>query len=78
MADSMDLVQQREADNLARNIARATLRPVQVSAFFCEECDAPIPEARRKAVDGVTLCVGCKAFDELKAVRSAGGEREKY
>lgn len=30
----------------------------------CEECDAPIPEARRKAVPGVRLCVGCQeAYD---------------
>lgn len=26
----------------------------------CEECDAPIPEARRKAVPGVRLCVTCQ------------------
>ncbi|MDR6990996.1 DksA/TraR family C4-type zinc finger protein [Luteimonas sp. 3794] len=27
----------------------------------CEECDAPIPEARRRAVPGVRLCVECQA-----------------
>lgn len=26
----------------------------------CEECDAPIPEARRQAVPGVRLCVACQ------------------
>lgn len=26
----------------------------------CEECDAEIPEARRKAVPGVRLCVTCQ------------------
>ena len=26
----------------------------------CEECDAPIPEARRKAMPGVRLCVTCQ------------------
>ena len=26
----------------------------------CEECDAPIPEARRKAVPGVRMCVPCQ------------------
>jgi phage/conjugal plasmid C-4 type zinc finger TraR family protein len=26
----------------------------------CEECDAKIPEARRKAVPGVRLCVPCQ------------------
>ncbi len=27
----------------------------------CEECGAEIPEARRSAVPGVRLCVGCQA-----------------
>ncbi|TAL92791.1 MAG: DksA/TraR family C4-type zinc finger protein [Rhodanobacter sp.] len=27
----------------------------------CEECDAIIPAARRKAVPGVRLCVACQA-----------------
>ena len=26
----------------------------------CEECEAPIPEARRLAVPGVRLCVACQ------------------
>jgi phage/conjugal plasmid C-4 type zinc finger TraR family protein len=26
----------------------------------CEECDAEIPEARRKAVPGVRLCIACQ------------------
>jgi phage/conjugal plasmid C-4 type zinc finger TraR family protein len=31
----------------------------------CEECDAEIPDARRKAVPGVRLCVPCQqARDE--------------
>jgi phage/conjugal plasmid C-4 type zinc finger TraR family protein len=33
----------------------------------CEECDAEIPEARRKAVPGVRLCVACQgARDEAQ------------
>lgn len=27
----------------------------------CEECGAPIPEARRAALPGVRLCVDCQA-----------------
>jgi phage/conjugal plasmid C-4 type zinc finger TraR family protein len=27
----------------------------------CEDCDAPIPEARRRAVPGVRRCVACQA-----------------
>ena len=38
----------------------------------CDECDAPIPEARREAVPGVRLCVGCQS--ELdKDVKVAAG-----
>lgn len=35
--------------------------PKGPSLTHCEECDAPIPEARRKAVPGVRLCVACQA-----------------
>ncbi|WP_324006274.1 TraR/DksA family transcriptional regulator [Aeromonas hydrophila] len=30
------------------------------SRHLCEECDDPIPEARRRHVPGVRLCVPCK------------------
>jgi phage/conjugal plasmid C-4 type zinc finger TraR family protein len=47
--------------------ARSQL-PQGPSLMHCEECDAPIPEARRKAVPGVRLCVGCQqARDEEEA-----------
>lgn len=36
----------------------------------CEECEAPIPAARRKAVPGVRLCVACQQASD--AERSAG------
>jgi len=33
----------------------------------CEECDAPIPQARRKAVPGVRFCVSCQEeFDRTQ------------
>lgn len=31
------------------------------SAKFCDECDKAIPEARRKAVPGVRLCIECQS-----------------
>ncbi len=37
----------------------------------CEECDAPIPAARRKAVPGVRLCVACQEMRDAEQ-RSAG------
>ncbi|MCD6007559.1 MAG: DksA/TraR family C4-type zinc finger protein [Pseudomonadota bacterium] len=30
------------------------------SLTHCEECDAPIPQARRAAVPGVRLCIVCQ------------------
>ncbi|WP_380184006.1 TraR/DksA family transcriptional regulator [Kalamiella sp. sgz302252] len=67
MADLMDLVQLRTEEMLARNIAQVIYRPLTVSASFCEDCDAPIPEARRRAVQGVTRCVACQEMDELQS-----------
>jgi phage/conjugal plasmid C-4 type zinc finger TraR family protein len=32
----------------------------------CEECDAPIPEARRQAVAGVRLCVACQEAQDAE------------
>lgn len=40
--------------------ARAGL-PSGTSRSHCAECDAPIPEARRKALPGVRLCVACQS-----------------
>lgn len=38
----------------------------------CEECDAPIPDARRKAVPGVRLCIACQDAND-RADRAASG-----
>jgi len=55
--------------------ARSQL-PTGPSLLHCEECDAPIPEARRKAVPGVRLCVTCQAaHDEAQASAASGINR---
>ena len=41
----------------------------------CEECDKPIPEARREAVPGVRLCVACQAEQDAKAKTVSGYNR---
>ncbi|MBN7122403.1 hypothetical protein BSU01_11880 [Erwinia billingiae] len=66
MADSMDIVQARVEEELARNVANATQRPVRVSEFFCLECGDEISEARRRAIIGVERCVTCQEVSELK------------
>jgi len=54
-------------DAVAR--ARSQL-PRGTSLRKCEECDDPIPEARRQAVPGVRLCIACQqaADSEQQAI----------
>ena len=40
----------------------------------CEECDAAIPEARRKALPGVRTCVACQSGRDARRA-SAGINR---
>jgi phage/conjugal plasmid C-4 type zinc finger TraR family protein len=43
---------------------------------YCEECEQRIPEARRRAVPGVRLCVTCQAErDEQSAAASPYNRR---
>ncbi|HHT2665334.1 TPA: TraR/DksA family transcriptional regulator [Citrobacter freundii] len=72
MADAMDLVQQREQEDRERHINNARSRIAAPSRFFCEECEAPIPEARRFAIPGVAFCVTCQQVEELKAKHYRG------
>jgi len=44
----------------AVKLARSRL-PEGEGLARCQECDAPIPEARRKAIPGVRLCIDCQA-----------------
>ena len=57
------------SDELARMKARRA--PVGESLTHCAECEEPIPDARRKAIPGVKLCVDCVA--ERDAVFKARG-----
>lgn len=45
------------------------------SAVYCEECDRAIPEARRKAIPGVRLCVACQSALEKQETASGGINR---
>ncbi|MFD1804543.1 TraR/DksA C4-type zinc finger protein [Mixta tenebrionis] len=71
--DAIDLEQQNLDEALERNIAAVVRRPLQVSAIFCEECDSAIPEARRRAIHGVTRCITCQEIAELKSRHYQGG-----
>jgi len=49
----------------AVKLARSRL-PGGVGLSRCEGCDTAIPDARRKAIPGVRLCVGCQSELEKK------------
>jgi phage/conjugal plasmid C-4 type zinc finger TraR family protein len=54
--------------------ARSQL-PRGESLEVCEECGDPIPEARRKAIPGVRLCVVCQGKLDKKQSGFSGYNR---
>ena len=58
----------------AVSLARSRL-PHGESLTNCMECGNIIPEARRKAIPGVCLCVVCQSELETKQTESAGYNR---
>ena len=70
MADD-DAVLDQIQDTVNDEIHRARRNvPQGESLLYCEECGEEIPEARRKAMPGVRLCVDCQeeADKQNKAV----------
>ncbi len=64
-----DLVLERVDQALAARRIAAKPALAAHSFQFCEECDEPIPEARRVAQPGCTHCVDCLSLVELKGAR---------
>jgi len=54
--------------------ARSSI-PRGESLIRCEECDAKIPEARRKVIPGVRLCVDCQSKIDKDLVNRSGYNR---
>lgn len=54
MPDNVDFIQEQQAELLERQINAARVKHCGVSALVCEECDAPIPAARRAAYSWIT------------------------
>lgn len=54
--------------------ARATM-PKGPSRTECEECGEAIPDARRKAIPGVRLCVSCQAERDAENQNKSGMNR---
>jgi phage/conjugal plasmid C-4 type zinc finger TraR family protein len=45
------------------------------SLEHCEECGVTIPEARRKAISGVRLCVSCQEAEDKQQAAVSGYNR---
>jgi phage/conjugal plasmid C-4 type zinc finger TraR family protein len=69
-------VQDQIDANVADAVKRARSRMIGGEGLAtCEHCEAPIPEARRKAIPGVRLCVDCQAAAEKKEAPFTGYNR---
>lgn len=60
-------------DELAR--LRQRRAPVGDSRVDCAECEEPIPEARRRAIPGVKLCIDCQQDRDARPVMRGGINR---
>ena len=49
--------------------------PQGPSLARCEDCDSPIPEARRQAIAGVRCCVACQEIRDQDQANYAGYNR---
>jgi len=59
----------------AVKLARSRL-PDGKSSTHCVECESEIPDARRKAIPGVRLCVACQSeLEESQTAPSAFNRR---
>ena len=69
-------VQEQIDASLEDEVNRARSRlPQGKSALECDECGTPIPEARRKAIPGVRLCVTCQEAADQEQAAFAGYNR---
>lgn len=49
--------------------------PEGESRTHCAECEEPIPEARRRAIPGVKLCIDCQSERDARPVQRGGINR---
>jgi phage/conjugal plasmid C-4 type zinc finger TraR family protein len=67
--DEIDMAQRTETQIREEALLRCRARRhgqgrAALSATHCRECGDPIPEARRAAVPGVTLCLACQSEED--------------
>ena len=67
-----DQIEVSTQEAIERMRLRTVGRGLRESATECDECGEPIPEARRRAISGVQLCVECQSGRD-RSFRPAGG-----
>ena len=71
-----DAVQEQIDSSIEDAVQRARSQlPRGESLRHCEECEAPIPEARRQAIPGVRLCVACQSEQDQQEKAMGGYNR---
>ena len=71
-----DAVNEQINSTIEDAIARARGEiPRGESLDECEECGAPIPQARREAIPGVRLCIHCQLEKDLQKPSYTGYNR---
>ena len=62
-------------EQINSTIEDAIARARGESLYECEECGAPIPQARREAIPGVRLCIHCQQEKDLQKPAYTGYNR---
>lgn len=65
MSDEIDLANDRILADMEARIAAARLKKNELGSALCEECEEPMPMARRQI--GATLCIECARRKEYAA-----------
>ncbi|EAA8256900.1 TraR/DksA family transcriptional regulator [Salmonella enterica subsp. enterica] len=64
--DTLDAASELTQQRIEMAVAAHRLNHSAVSATHCGECGDNLPEARRKAYPGFTMCVECQSNMELR------------
>lgn len=71
-AEIIDAANELAQQRIDMAIAAHRINRDAVSAVKCAECGDKLPEARRKAYPGCTMCVDCQGEMELRNKQRAG------
>lgn len=71
-SEIIDQANELVEQNINQAIQAHRLNHSAVSATHCEECGDNLPEARRKAYPGCTMCVSCHGEQELRNKQRGG------